>query len=285
MINCLAIDDEPLALDVIENHLSKIPFVNLVAKVRNPLEALEIINKQNIDFIFLDIQMPELTGIEFLKILNKKTSVIFTTAYPNYAVESYELDAIDYLVKPIPFERLLKAILKVKEKINSEKPLTPLATTPNNEEFIFVKTEYKTTKIFLNDILYIESLKDYVVFHLSNEKISSLLSLTYVETELPKDKFMRIHRSFIIAINTIKEIERIMFTEVWPAFVQNLLSIAGEWAGWNQDFVQQRVLECYKQRIYFSWRFNPAKRFFCSRWIEVENGISMLRKNSLDHAI
>ena len=120
MMNCIAIDDEPLALDVIENHLSKIPFVNLVAKVRNPLQAIEIINNQNIDFIFLDIQMPELNGIEFLKILHKKPLVIFTTAYPHYAVESYELNAIDYLVKPISFERLLKAILKVKEKNTTE---------------------------------------------------------------------------------------------------------------------------------------------------------------------
>ncbi len=208
MINCIAIDDEPLALDVIESHLSKIPFVNLVAKIRNPLQAIEIINSQNIDFIFLDIQMPELTGIEFLKILQKKPMVIFTTAYPNYAVESYELNAIDYLVKPIPFDRLLKAIMKVQEKTNNNKPVTPINNITNDADFIFVKTEYKTAKIFLNDILYIESLKDYVVFHLADEKISSLLSLTYVEAELPKDKFVRIHRSFIVAFDKIKEIER-----------------------------------------------------------------------------
>jgi DNA-binding LytR/AlgR family response regulator len=208
MMNCIAIDDEPLALDVIENHLSKIPFVNLVAKVRNPLQAIEIINNQNIDFIFLDIQMPELTGIEFLKILHKKPLVIFTTAYPHYAVESYELNAIDYLVKPISFERLLKAILKVKEKNTTESLPIAVGNGQNTNDFIFVKTEYKTVKIILNDILYVESLKDYVVFHLLNEKISSLLSLTYVDNELPKDKFVRIHRSFIVAFDRINEIER-----------------------------------------------------------------------------
>ncbi len=207
MINCIAIDDEPLALEVIESHLSKIPFVNLVAKVRNPLQAIEIINNNDIHFILLDIQMPELTGIEFLKILQKKPMVIFTTAYPNYAVESYDLDAIDYLVKPIPFDRMLKAILKVKAKTSSA-TLVVSTTNPVAPDFIFVKTEYKTIKIFLNDILHIESLKDYVVFHLENEKISSLLSLSYVEEQLPKEQFMRIHRSFIVAINKIKEIER-----------------------------------------------------------------------------
>jgi len=207
-MNCIAIDDEPLALDVIENHLSKIPFVNLVAKVRNPLQAIEIINNQNIDFIFLDIQMPELTGIEFLKILHKKPLVIFTTAYPHYAVESYELNAIDYLVKPISFERLLKAILKVKEKNRTESLPIAIGNGQTAHDFIFVKTEYKTVKIILNDILYVESLKDYVVFHLLNEKISSLLSLTYVDSELPKDKFVRIHRSFIVAFDRINEIER-----------------------------------------------------------------------------
>ena len=210
-INCIAIDDEPLALDVIEHHVSKIPFLNLVAKVSNAFDAIELLHKEKIDLIFLDIQMPELTGFEFLKSINHKPLVIFTTAYPNFALESYEMDAVDYLVKPIPFDRVLKAVNKAKLRIStpsSEPSSTDSIAYSNNPDFIFVKTEYKTVKIFLDDILYIESLKDYVVFHLKTEKIHSLLSIKSVEAFLSPELFIRVHRSFIIAINKINEIER-----------------------------------------------------------------------------
>ena len=210
-INCIAIDDEPLALDVIEHHVSKIPFLNLVAKITNAFEAIELLSNTKIDLIFLDIQMPQLTGFEFLKSLNNKPLVIFTTAYPNYALESYELDAVDYLVKPIPFDRLLKAVNKAKLRIST--PATEISTiesgpTSINPEFIFVKTEYKTVKIFLDDILFIESFRDYVIFHLKTEKIHSLLSIKSVEAFLSPELFIRVHRSFIISISKINEIER-----------------------------------------------------------------------------
>jgi DNA-binding LytR/AlgR family response regulator len=209
-INCIAIDDEPLALDVIEHHVSKIPFLHLKAKVCNAFDALDLLYKEKIDLIFLDIQMPELTGFELMKSIHHQPMVIFTTAYPNFALESYELDAVDYLVKPIPFDRLLKAVNKAKLRLapivaEVSPEINPIVLAP---EFIFVKTEYKTVKIFLDDILYIESLKDYVVFHLKTEKIHSLLSIKSVEAFLPQDNFVRVHRSFIVAFNKIDEIER-----------------------------------------------------------------------------
>ncbi len=210
-INCIALDDEPLALDVIEHHAAKIPFLDLQAKVRNPFDAIDILHQGKIDLVFVDIQMPELTGFEFLRSLSHKPMIIFTTAYPDYALESYEMDAVDYLLKPIPFDRFLKAVNKVKQRMtpavatNGEPVIVTAAETL---DYIFVKTEYKTVKIFLADILYVESLRDYVVFQLKNEKISSLLSIRAVESFLPNKAFLRVHRSFIVALDKIEEIER-----------------------------------------------------------------------------
>jgi two-component system, LytTR family, response regulator len=208
-IKTLAIDDEPLALDVIEHHVSKIPFLDLYAKVQNPFDAIEILHKEKIDLIFVDIQMPELTGFEFLRSLTVKPMVIFTTAYPDYALESYEMDAIDYLLKPIPFDRFLKAVNKAKQRISTQTNTNEALTTVlDSPDYIFVKTEYKTVKIFLDDILYVESLRDYVVFQLKKEKVSSLLSIKSLESFLPNKNFMRVHRSFIVALDKIEEIER-----------------------------------------------------------------------------
>ncbi len=207
-INCITIDDEPLALDVIAHHAEKIPFLNLKAKINNAFEAIDLLHKEKIDLIFLDIQMPELTGFELLRTLHHKPFVIFTTAYPNFALESYELDAVDYLVKPISFERFLKAVNKVKQRISHPYESSEGLINHSTSDFIFVKTEYKTVKIFLDDILYIESEKDYVAFQLKNEKILSLLSIKSVEEFLPKENFVRVHRSFIIAFNKIEAIER-----------------------------------------------------------------------------
>lgn len=208
-IKVIAIDDEPLALDVIEHHAAKIPFLDLQAKVQNPFDAIEILHKEKIDLIFVDIQMPELTGFEFLRSLTVKPMVIFTTAYPDYALESYEMDAIDYLLKPIPFDRFLKGVNKAKQRMTAPAVSAEHnAGVPDSPEYIFVKTEYKTVKIFLDDILYIESLRDYVVFQLKKEKISSLLSIKSLESFLPGKTFMRVHRSFIVALDKIEEIER-----------------------------------------------------------------------------
>lgn len=208
-INCIAIDDEPLALDVVEHHAGKIPFLSLQAKVLNPFDAIEILSKGKIDLMFIDIQMPELTGFELMRTLSVKPMVIFTTAYPDYALESYEMDAVDYLLKPIPFERFLKSVNKVKQRLSAPAVSTEMsATQPDMPDYIFIKTEYKTVKLFLNEILFAESYKDYVIFHLKGEKISSLLSIKAVESFLPANNFVRVHRSFIIALDKINSIER-----------------------------------------------------------------------------
>jgi len=210
-INCLAIDDEPLALDVVADHVAKIPSLLLKGKTRSAFEAIELIEKGNIDLIFLDIQMPELTGFEMLQSLTKKPLVVFTTAYPSFALESYEIDAVDYLVKPIPFNRFLKSINKVKQRLATATPLISASSDLGNEEnqdYIFVKSEYKTVKIFLHEIIFIESMKEYVAFHLKDRKILSLLSLGAVEEALNKEKFVRVHRSFIVSLDKIDSLER-----------------------------------------------------------------------------
>lgn len=213
-MNCLIVDDEPLAIDVIKKHVDRIPFLNIVATTTSAFEAIEIINSGEVDLLFLDIQMPELTGMELLNSLRKPPLVIFTTAYQEYALESYELDAVDYLMKPIPFERLLKSVNKAKARFNAStktvvsKPFEKPETKQEEREFIFVKTAYKTVRIMLKDIHYIESQKDYVVFHLGEQTVSSQLSLTSVEGQLISKNFLRIHRSFIVAINKITEVER-----------------------------------------------------------------------------
>jgi two-component system, LytTR family, response regulator len=208
LLNCIALDDEPLALDVIEHHASKIPFLNLKARLRNPFDAIELLNKGGIDLVFVDIQMPELTGFEFLRTLPTKPLIIFTTAYPEYALDSYELDAVDYLVKPIPFERFLKAVNKVKQRLTpSPENMIQNEKSEEKKDYIFVKTEYKTVKISLKDILYIESMRDYVIFQLKTERVSSLLSIKDVESALPED-FVRVHRSFIVSVSKIDAIER-----------------------------------------------------------------------------
>ncbi len=209
-INCLAIDDEPLALDVIEDLASKVPFLNLKGRVQSALEAMSFLEKEAIDLIFLDIQMNDLTGFELLRTLEKKPLVIFTTAYPNYALESYEVDAVDYLMKPIPLDRFVRAVNKAKQRLASKKPATdqPVVVKENTPSFIFVKSEYRSVKINLDDILYVESLKDYVAFQLKEERILSLLSMKEVEESLPSERFIRIHRSFIVSMDKIETIER-----------------------------------------------------------------------------
>ena len=202
-MNCLIVDDEPIAVDVIKAHLEKIPFVNKVAKTTSAFEAIEIINNKAIDVVFLDIQMPELTGIELLNSLKHQPLIIFTTAYPDYAIKSYDFDAVDYLMKPIAFNKVLKALNKASLRFKEQKiKFAPVS------EFIFVKTAYKTVKIYLTDVLYLESTKDYVTFHLKDEKITSQLTLSSIEDQLPGSLFTRIHRSYIIAIDKINEIER-----------------------------------------------------------------------------
>jgi len=207
MINVLIVDDEPLAQDVLETHIAKLPELNLVQKCSNALEANDAIRNHQIDLIFLDIQMPQLTGIEFLRTLSNPPMVIFTTAYPNYAVEGFELNAVDYLLKPISLDRFIKAVNKVSDKISRNKPATPVvAETLNdnsNSDFFFVKADKKLMKVNYSDIIYIEGLKDYVIIRMDNSRIVTLQTMKSLESKLPVHLFKRIHRSYIVGIEKI----------------------------------------------------------------------------------
>lgn len=199
-LKCLIIDDEPLAQDIIENYLTNFSFIKLIAKCDNALIALEWIKKQKIDLIFLDVSMPFISGIEFIRTLKNPPAVILTTAHKEFAVESYELNVVDYLLKPISFERFLKAINKLDLDVANIQ--TPLITGTKNEAFIYVKSEKKNVKILLRDILFIESLKDYIKIHAPDKTIITQVSISTIEQRLP-DNFLRVHRSFIVAKDRI----------------------------------------------------------------------------------
>jgi len=217
MIRCLIVDDEPLALHILEDYISKIPFLQLVKATTNPIEALTLVQEKQVDLVFLDVQMPELTGIQFLRIANGKAKVILTTAYPQYALEGYELDVIDYLLKPIAFDRFFKSVQKAQAVLQ---PAAAPAPAPQHDpapqqkqkdllsDFIFVKTEHKIQKVYLNDILFIEGLKDYISIFTPAERIITLQNMKKMEDALPEQHFIRVHKSYIVSINKIDSIER-----------------------------------------------------------------------------
>lgn len=213
-INCLVVDDEELARNLVENYINRLPYLNIAAKCADPLEAMQVMQEQKIDLIFLDIQMPNLTGIEFIKTLSYKPYIIFTTAYKEYALESYELDVVDYLLKPFRFERFMQAVNKASQLINQEnKSIAPVAATPSvanaevTKDYILVKSDFKVFRIFHDDILYIESMKEYVAYHTKDQRTLSLGSLKKLEQQLPESKFMRIHKSYIANTSYIAALE------------------------------------------------------------------------------
>lgn len=210
MIRCLVVDDEPLALDIIEDYIAKVPFLELVKSTTSAIEGLSLVQNDGIDLVFLDVQMPELTGLQFLKIMNGKCDVILTTAYSQYALEGYELDVIDYLLKPIAFDRFYKAAQKVLQQRQNSSPITLPAPiiSPQAHNFIFVKTEHKIQKIYLDDILYIEGLKDYISIFSKTERIITLQNMKKMEEALPAGRFIRVHKSYIVALDKIDSIER-----------------------------------------------------------------------------
>lgn len=215
MIRCLVVDDEPLALNILEDYISKIPFLELVKATTNPIEALTLVQDGNIDLVFLDVQMPELTGIQFLKIANGKTKVILTTAYPQYALEGYELDVVDYLLKPIAFDRFYKAAQKAQGILRpvAGQHVEPAQHVQQQQQdfmsdFIFVKSEHKIQKVYLHQILFIEGLKDYISIFTTNERIITLQNMKKMEDTLPEKHFVRVHKSYIVALNKIDSIER-----------------------------------------------------------------------------
>lgn len=206
MINCLLVDDEPLAIDVIASYLDKVSGFRVVAKCKNALEAFEVLQKAEIDLIFLDIQMPQLNGIEFVKTLTNPPKIIFTTAYRDYAIEGFELDAIDYLLKPVSFGRFMKAINKIQRKpiIENIVPPESVTTTSNTEPFLYIKMEKRILKVYLDKIIHIESQKDYVRIVMENEDdVVTKQKISYLEQRLPSGQFLRIHRSYIVAVNKI----------------------------------------------------------------------------------
>lgn len=222
IINCIAVDDEPLALGLVCSFIEQTPFLNLLGRYSSAVEALKAIHAQKVDVIFLDIQMPDLNGIELARVLDNSKSnkprIIFTTAYNQFALEGYRVDALDYLLKPFNYEEFLHAANKALAYVELlEKSNTTAAAAPNvvaeeriEDEYLFLKVEYQLVRLALNDILYIEGLKDYVkVWLKSNEKpILSLTSLKSLEEKLPPKKFMRVHRSFIVSLDKINSITR-----------------------------------------------------------------------------
>lgn len=200
-MTCIIIDDEPLAVALLESHASKIDDLEVIGAFNNPLEALKILREKSVDLLFLDIQMPEITGVEFKKIINPEIKVIFTTAYSDYALESYDLNAVDYLLKPITFQRFLQAVEKVQNK--NSKPITE-----EESDYFFVKTEYRHQKLFFSDILYLKGLSDYVAIQTKEGKVLTLQNMKEFEQSLPSNKFIRVHKSYIVALKHIEFIER-----------------------------------------------------------------------------
>ncbi|WP_299243723.1 response regulator transcription factor [uncultured Aquimarina sp.] len=200
-IRCIAIDDEPLALEVIQAHVKQIPDAELVASYTDPIEAFEQLKDSIVDLVFLDIEMPLLSGLDFVKTLKNPPKIIFTTAYRNYAIESYELDVVDYLLKPISFTRFFKAINKYKTLVNTVVTVQEVRETTITNDHLYVNANKKFVKINFDEILYIESIKDYVRIHLKDTSVMTKDSITNFKLKLP-DSFLRIHRSFIV--NTCK---------------------------------------------------------------------------------
>ena len=211
MLNCIIIDDEPLAIRLLSDYIAKTEGLQLVESFTDPIRALQFAEQQPPDLIFLDIQMPELTGIQFMKIANGKYPIILTTAYDHYALDSYEFDVIDYLLKPISLDRFMIAAGKAKTRLQAKAVNTPVFAAPEPEQplnYIFVKSDYKTLKVDLADIYYLEGLGDYVAIHLADKKILTLENMKHFEAVLPEQHFMRVHKSYLLAFDKIEFIER-----------------------------------------------------------------------------
>lgn len=204
-IRCLIVDDEALALDVLENYVQRTEFLQLEARCRSAVEALAILNDRRIDLVFLDIQMPGITGIQLLQALSNKPDIILTTAYPDYALQGFELEVLDYLLKPIAYERFLKAVNRHLTKRQTSP--TPKVVAEAKEESIFVRSEKKMVRINLHELLFVESVRNYVILHLADQsQVKTLSTISHIEERLPESAFIRIHRSFIVATNRIQKI-------------------------------------------------------------------------------
>ena len=209
MLRCLAIDDEPLALELLEDNIGQVPYLKLEGKCSNAFEALKFLQEQTVDLIFLDIQMPGLTGLQFIQSLSHRPMIILVTAYEKFALQGFNLDVIDYLVKPVPLDRFIKACNKAWELYNlrSKKAENSSSIEP---EFLFVNVEYSLLKVEFADILWIEGLKDYIRIHLKNSSkpVITRMSMKAIEEELPSSKFIRVHKSFIVSVSAITSVRK-----------------------------------------------------------------------------
>ncbi len=194
-VRCLIVDDEPLAIQLVKGHLDQLELFEVTATCNNAVKALEVMRSKTIDLIFLDIKMPQLTGIDFLKTLKNPPAVIITTAYREFALDGYDFDLVDYLLKPITFDRFFKAIDRY---LRTQQTQLKTLVLPAQDQFIYIKTGGKFHKLYADDILYVESLKDYVIIHCNNQKINAKYKISDIEVELKPFNFMRIHRSFIV---------------------------------------------------------------------------------------
>lgn len=209
-ITCIAIDDEPKALEIIASHCRHIPFLDLKAAFRAPLEAMSYMKEQEVKLIFLDINMPRITGLQFLSLLRQKPLIIFTTAYSEYAIESYEYEAVDYLLKPFAFDRFLKAATKALDRLEtSERKVadTTAAEHSSNQQFIYLKSGPKLHKLCFDDILYVEKDGNYLTFNTGDKKILSRQNMKHIFQILPESRFLRVHRSYVINLGLISTIE------------------------------------------------------------------------------
>lgn len=208
-MNCIAVDDEPLSLILLNDNISKVPFLNLVASCENALDALQVLEKQKIDLVFIDIQMPGLSGLKFIASLEHRPFVIFVTAYKEFAIESYELAVVDYLVKPVALERFIKACLRAKELFEL-KSSQQLEEGKSSQDYFFVQADYSQVRVVFDDIIFIEGLGDYLKIHLDNSDKPLVIrsSLKNIMYELPTKKFLRIHKSYIISLSKIKSVRK-----------------------------------------------------------------------------
>lgn len=206
-ITCIIVEDEPMGMSLMQNHVGKVPYLDLRGSFSDPVEAIAFLRENTVDLMFSDIQMPGVTGISLLKIVQNLPLVIFTTAYSEYALEGYDLDVVDYLIKPISFERFLKSVEKAALRLNKTAPAAPAEEAPK-EDYIFVKDGTRYVRVDLADIRYIEGLKDYVAIHTSGKKIVSLQTMKSLEALLPASRFMRIHNSYIVALQAIDALDK-----------------------------------------------------------------------------
>lgn len=237
MIITLAIDDEPLALRLVTGYIQRTPFLHLAASFDNPLNAIEFIHDNKVDAIYLDIQMPDLNGTEFARLLKGGPKVVFTTAYEQFALEGFKLDVVDYLLKPFGYEEFLRSAHRLQERLGSLPQ--PIVEIGANQEFLFIKSEYKIRRIMFDDILYVEGLKDYVKIFLKSapRPLLSLITLKSLEARLPTDRFMRVHRSYLVNLKQISLIERnrIIFGDVH-------VPVGDQYKGLFQSWVDQNFL-------------------------------------------